>query len=130
MKKKVLKVFGIVAAVATIGFSMAGCGEPIAMPPSHGGGSVTVEDVIGNWQGNMQGMPFTVSITASNWTFTSAAFNDIGTFIQDGPYSARLFSTNLWGAEVGRVELININTIRLTQNQLADFPGTYILTRM
>jgi len=121
-----IKLFGIVAAVAMIGLSAAACGGETIIVEG-GGGAGPNADIIGTWRAVVDGVPVTVSITASNWTITTPFFNDIGTYIRTGN-TARLFSSNLWGAEVGWAELISHNTIRLTLTQ-GDIPGTFTLHR-
>ena len=106
--KNVFKLFGIIALLAVIGFSMAGCKND---DDGGGGGSGGLS---GTWKGNVAGLTATVTITSSGWTMSAPGFSDSGTYIMDG-ITARLRST-VYNLETGIAVLLDSNTISVTLN--------------
>ena len=121
MKGK-LKFIGMIAVVVMIGLSMSGC--PTTSSNDVGGGGIA-----GTWRANIQGMNVTVVLTATGWTFTSPLFTDTGTYTMDG-ITARLFSNNLGGVQVGTAVLLDSNTISITLNPPSEIRGTFTFFRV
>jgi len=121
---KMVKLFGIIAAAAVIGFSLASCGGTGS--PARGDGNVAA--VVGTWSGTIFGEAATLTITATGWILevSGIGFFDTGSFTMRGN-DAVIFDAER--VEIGRATLVNNNTIRLTLNQWSIAPGTYTLIR-
>jgi hypothetical protein len=126
--KKLVSLFGIIAFVAIIGFSVVACNDGSTNDNNNnnsGGGS---GGLTGTWRGSIQGMSVIVTITASGWNFSGAGINDSGTYTLNG-ITANLYST-VYNMPTGSAVLIDSNTISLTLNQNSIAPGTYTLFRV
>jgi uncharacterized lipoprotein YehR (DUF1307 family) len=74
--KKLIKLFGIVALVAIIGFSMVACDPEKDSNSGNNNSGGSTGGLSGTWRGTVQGMTVTVTITASGWTFTAPGLSD------------------------------------------------------
>jgi hypothetical protein len=125
-KARTASLFGVIALVAIIGFSMAACDNDSGNDNndnnnSSGGG------LSGTWRGNIGGLTATVTITSTGWTMSAPGFSDSGTYTIDG-ITTRLRST-VYGLETGTAVLLDSNTISVTLNSNSIAPGTYTLYR-
>ena len=129
--KNTIKVFGIIALVAVIGFSMAACKDDDNGGGGGGGGGGVQNDpgdLAGTWTGNIGGYNAIVTISGSGWIMTAsnANFYDSGYFIRNGNTATLYLSS---GTNNGTATIINSTTVRVVLNSNTKFPGTYTLTK-
>jgi len=129
--KNTIKVFGIIALVAVIGFSMAACKDDDNGGGGGGGGGGVQNDpgdLAGTWTGNIGGYNAIVTISGSGWIMTAsnANFYDSGYFIRNGNTATLYLSS---GTNNGTATIINSTTVRVVLNSNTIFPGTYTLTK-
>jgi len=121
MKK--IKLWGIIALVAVIGFAMTACG-----------GGETLYDANGVWDFPVQMQPqnatLTITIIGNNWSFPAIQGTQIvadsGTFNRSGN-SGTLYSNSV-GGNVGTATLTS-NTTMTVVLTAGDLPGTFYGTK-
>jgi len=122
--KDMLRIAGIIALVAVIGFSMIACEDG-------GGGSknATTYDPTGTWDFTMNGQKATGTITGNKWVFDypDAYYNDSGTFTRNG--NVLTLYSNAWSTNTGTVTLTSNTTGTLTLYSPSLLPGTYSGTK-
>ena len=97
--KNVFKLFGIIALVAVIGFSMAGCKND-----DDGGGGGDSNPFIGTWKSSNG---YVMVFSASSFTITSASGNvESGSYTQNGNSATMTVSS---GANFGQTFNVTIS---------------------
>jgi len=86
-------------------------------------------DIIGTWQGKIEGYNATVTISNLGWTVSipDIRVTDTGNYMRDN--NTGRFTSDSNGQTIGMAEVLDKNTLRLTLNQNSIAPGTYTLTR-
>jgi predicted small secreted protein len=112
--KNTIKLFGIIALMIVIGFTVAACNK---------------NSIIGTWEGSFSGYPCTVEITDSRWSISvpDISHTDSGTYSKDS--NTYIMQSTVYNYEMGTAVLADSATINFTLNQRTMAPGTYTLKR-
>jgi hypothetical protein len=86
-------------------------------------------DIIGTWNGKIEGYNATVTISNLGWTVSipDIRYTDTGNYMRDN--NTGRFTSDSNGQTIGMAEALDKNTLKLTLNQNSIAPGIYTLTR-
>jgi len=103
--KNTIKVFGIIAIVAIIGFFFAACEEDNSNP------------FIGNWSGTTDFGVVRLTVTTSTWTYDEGSYSHYsGTYTYSGNIATFIFNGNTAGTAIvsGNTMTGSVNSVGFT----------------
>jgi hypothetical protein len=115
MKKKLLGIAGMFAALLALGLALAGCDDGSTNDDSGGGnGDLNATDLYGNWKAtDPRGYDCYVTITASGWTLSMTnGFSDYGTYTIAG--STAKMTSSIYKREIGAAAINDTSSIIVT----------------
>jgi hypothetical protein len=125
--KKFVKLIGIVALAAIIGFSMAACGgdgDP-SSPGGGGGGGGSSNPFVGTWTGNFSGVSAQLVFSASTVTLSFPEYPSLGSETFSYTYSGNTATMTSGGVAT---DTATISGSTLTLRDLSD-GTTYTFTK-